>query len=222
MDWAAFFLSLKLAAWTMALTLPIGLVLGRWLAWSRSRARPFVDALVAMPLVLPPTVLGYYFLAGFGGSSVIGHWLQLEFGRGLVFQFEGLVLASIFFNLPFAIQPMQRSFAAIAPDIRAAAWCSGLSRWNTFRHIELPLAWPGVISGLLLTFVHTLGEFGVVLMVGGAIPGETRTIAIAIYDQMQAFHDREAGIMAVTLLAFSFSTVGLTYVLTRRQTGPHG
>src|SRR5690606_23589542 len=129
------------------------------------------------------------------------------------FTFEGLLLASILFNVPFAVQPMQRGFEAVSRDVREAAWCSGMSRWSTFLRIELPLAWPGLLSAFVLTFAHTLGEFGVVLMVGGSIPGETRTIAIAIYDRMQAFDESAAASMAAVLLGFSLAAITLVHVL---------
>ena len=168
-----------------------------------------------LPLVLPPTVLGYYLLLGFGGASPLGLAYQALTGRSLVFSFDGLLLASLIFNLPFAVQPMQRAFASIPRELREAAWVSGLSRWQTFLRIELPLAWPGIAAALVLTFTHTLGEFGVVLMVGGNMPGETKTVAIAIYDQVQAFNDSAAAGMSAMLLAFSFVAVMFVYRLGR-------
>lgn len=221
MDWAALTLSLKLAAWTAALLLPLGILVARGLAWRRFAGKGFAEALIALPLVLPPTVLGYYLLVMFGGASVLGRAFEAVFGRSLVFTFEGLLAASIIFNLPFAIQPMQRAFEAVPADIREAAWVSGMSRWRTFWRIELPLAWPGVISALVLTFAHTLGEFGVVLMVGGNIPGETQTIAIAIYDRVQAFDNAAAASMSALLLALSFIAMGLVYFLTRKVGARH-
>jgi molybdate transport system permease protein len=221
MDWTALTLSLQLAAWTVVLLLPLGVLVARSLAWRRFAGKGFVEALIALPLVLPPTVLGYYLLVLFGGSSPAGQAFLAVFGRSLVFTFEGLLLASLIFNLPFAIQPIQRAFESIQPDLREAAWVSGLSRWETFWRIELPLAWPGVLSALVLTFAHTLGEFGVVLMVGGSIPGETRTIAISIYDRVQAFDDRSAATMSAFLLAFSFIGIGLVSHLTRRVGSRH-
>lgn len=216
MDWGAFRLSLELAAWTVALLLPLGLVIARALAWRAFRARGLVEALVALPLVLPPTVLGFYLLVAFGPASPLGRgWTQV-FGSPLVFSFEGLVAASIIFNLPFTVQPLQRAFEAIAPELREAAWCCGMSRWRTFLRIELPLARAGVITAVVLTFAHTLGEFGVVLMVGGNIPDETRTLSIAIYDRVQAMDDAAAGTMAAFLLAFSFAAMGALYLLQRR------
>lgn len=216
MDWTAFGLSLKLAAWTCAVLLPTALVLGRILAWRRFPLRGWVEALVTLPLVLPPTVLGYYLLVAMGGASPFGRLWEQVFGEGLVFHFGGLLVASILVNLPFAVQPIQRALEAIPPEVREAAWVSGLSPWRTFLKVELPLAWPGVISALALTFAHTMGEFGVVLMVGGNIAGETKTVAVAIYDRAQAFDHSAAGAMSAALLAFSMLAIGLSYTLTRR------
>ena len=221
MDWQALELSLRLALWTCLVLLPLGLWLGRILAWSRFRAKALVEALIALPLVLPPTVLGYYLLVAMGGASPLGQAWQRLVGQPLVFSFEGLLVASVIFNLPFAIQPLQRAFEAIPHEVREAAWVSGLSPFATFRRIELPLAWPGVASAMALTFAHTLGEFGVVLMVGGSIPGETRTIAIAISDRVQAFDDAAAATMSLSLLLISFLTIAVVYLTAGRRAQPH-
>lgn len=213
MDWPALSLSLRLAFWTCVILIPLGVVIARALAFRPPRAKGLIEALVALPLVLPPTVLGYYLMVLMGNATPIGQaWASLT-GRSLVFTFEGLLVASVLFNLPFAVQPLQRAFDAIPPNLREAAWVGGMSAWTTFRRVELPIAWPGLLSALVLTFAHTLGEFGVVLMVGGSIPGETKTIAIAIYDRVQAFDEAAAGIMSMFLLLFSFLTIGLVYVL---------
>jgi molybdate transport system permease protein len=216
-DWGAFKLSLRLAAWTCLLLLPLALLLARALAWRRFLLRGFVEALIALPLVLPPTVLGYYLLIAFSSGSPLGSTFESLFGRTLAFSFDGLLLASVIFNLPFAVQPLQRAFETIPQNVREAAWCSGLTNWWTFWRIELPLAWPGAVTALALTFAHTLGEFGVVLMVGGNIPGETRTAAIAIYDRVQAFDNRAAGAMSALLLALSFLAIGLVFSLGQRS-----
>ena len=216
MDWTALWLSLRLAAFTVLLLLPLGILVGRWLAWRDFAGKGVVEACVALPLVLPPTVLGYYLLVAFGAASPLGRLWQAAFGQPLVFTFEGLLLASIIFNLPFAIQPMQRGFEAIAPELREAAACCGMSPWRALLKVELPLAWPGILTAMVLSFAHTLGEFGIVLMVGGSIPGETKTIAIAIYDRVQAFDDAAAAQMATLLLAISLATIALTYGLSRR------
>lgn len=216
MDWEAINLSLELAAITVAILLPIGVLVGRHFAYHQVAGKAIIEAIVALPLVLPPTVFGYYLLVAFGMASPIGQMWQSLFGRQLVFTFEGLVLASVIFNLPFAIQPMQRGFEAIAPDLRAAAACCGMSRWQALLRVELPLAWPGIVTALVLCFAHTLGEFGIVLMVGGAIPGETKTVAIAIYDRVQAFDNVAAGQMAALLGILSLTTIALTLAASRR------
>ncbi len=222
MDWTAFALSLKLAAATAAILLPIGLMLARALAFRVRRGKGLLEALIALPLVLPPTVLGYYLLLSLGGNSPVGRLWSKVFGHGLVFTFEGLLVASVIINLPFAVQPMQRAFEALPPDVREAAWVSGLTPWRTLWRIELPLAWPGVLSAFVLTLAHTMGEFGVVLMVGGAIPGETKTIALAIYDRSQAFDQASAGVMSAALLAFSVVAITVVYGLTGRVGRRHG
>ncbi|HEY7610227.1 MAG TPA: molybdate ABC transporter permease subunit [Alphaproteobacteria bacterium] len=216
MDWTALRLSLALALWTTLVLLPLAVLIARALAWRRFPGKGFVEALIALPLVLPPTVLGYYMLAAAGRAAPLGQLYEAAFGAPLVFTFEGLVAASLLVNLPFAVQPLQRAFEAVPEQLREAAWCSGLSRAATFARIEMPLAWPGLASAAALTFAHTLGEFGVVLMVGGSIPGETRTISIAIYDRVQAFAMGEAAAMSAALLAFSFIAVGVVYGLGQR------
>ena len=195
----------------MIILLPAGILIARILAWRRFRGKAFVEALFALPLVLPPTVLGYYLLVAMGGASKLGELYESITGHQLVFSFGGLLIASVVFNLPFAIQPMQRAFEAISHEVRDAAACCGLTKWRTLWRIELPLAWPGVLSALVLTFAHTLGEFGVVLMVGGNIPGETRTIAVSIYDRVQAFDDAAAAVMSATLLGVCLIAMGATY-----------
>ncbi len=216
MDWQALILSLKLAAVTLVVLLPAGLWLGRWLAYTQVAGKSFIEAVVVLPLVLPPTVLGYYLLVSMGGASPIGAWVQQNFGARLTFNFLGLLIASIIFNIPFLVQPVQRAFEAIPRQLGEAAAVSGLSVWQTFWRIELPLAWPGVLSACVLTFVHTLGEFGVVLMVGGSIPGETKTIAISIYDRVQSFDLAGANQMALLLLLFSLGAVGATFFASAR------
>ncbi|MFU8863064.1 MAG: molybdate ABC transporter permease subunit [Rhodobacterales bacterium] len=217
MDWTALSLSLQLAAWTVAILLPVSVLAGRFLAYRQFRGKGLVEALVMLPLVIPPTVFGFYLLVAFGRNSPVGDLWQSLFGSQLVFTFEGLVLASVIFNLPFAIQPAQRGFEAIPVEVREAAACCGMSSLTSLRKIELPLAWPGVMTAMVLTFAHTLGEFGIVLMVGGSIPGETKTIAIAIYDRVQGFDDRGAAIMSAVLVAISLFTIALTYWLSARM-----
>ena len=216
MDWPALALSLELGALTVLLLLPLGIIVGRTLAFRRFWGKGFAEALLALPLVLPPTVLGYYLLVTFGGNAPLGQAWKTLAGHSLAFSFDGLLIASIIINLPFAIQPMQRGFEAIPADVREAAACSGLSPWRVMWVIDLPLAWRGIVTGLVLAFAHTLGEFGVVLMVGGNIPGETRTIAVAIYDRVQAFDDHAAGVMSALLLVLSLAALSITYMLSRR------
>ena len=216
MDWPALGVSLWLGAGTIALLLPAGIWFGRVLAIRQFRGKLLVEALVTVPLVLPPTVLGFYLLVTFGARSPIGQAFQAILGQSLAFSFEGLLLASIIANVPFVVQPIQRGFEAIPSDIRDAAACCGLSPWQRFARIEVPLAWPSILTAAILTFAHTLGEFGVVLMMGGNLPGETRTLSVAIYDRMQVFDDRGAGIMAATLLAISVTTLMATTALSRR------
>ncbi len=212
MDWQALTLSLKLAFWACLLLVPLATLLVRWLVQAPPLVRRLFQVAIALPLVLPPTVMGFYLLQLFGRGSPLGRLYERLTGESLVFSFEGLVAAALIFNLPFAVQPLERAFAAIPREVREAAWVSGLSPLATFFRIELPLAWPGLVSALVLTFTHTLGEFGVLLMVGGAIPGETRTVAIAIYDSVQALEDQAAATMALVLLAVSFLTLALVYL----------
>lgn len=216
MDWQTLTLSFKLALCTVLVLLPIGILAGRLLAYQKFRGKIFAITFIALPLVLPPTVLGFYILSNISEQAYLGQWYHQLTGKPLAFTFEALILASVIFNLPFAILPMQKSFENIATDIREAAWCCGLSNFHTFWKIELPLAWPGIIAALILVFAHTLGEFGVVLMVGGNIPGDTRTAAIAIYDYMQVLNDNAAGRLSALLLVFSFTSIILINLLNRR------
>lgn len=216
MDWPALLLSVRLAGLTALILLPLGIVLGRWLALRKFRGRAVVEAALAIPLLLPPTVIGFYLLTAFGGQSPLGQAWQWIFGHTLVFSFEGLLLASVLVNIPFAVQPIQRAFAAVPEELRQAASSCGASPWRVLRAVELPLAWPGILTGLVLTFAHTIGEFGVVLMIGGSVPGETRTISIAIYDRVQAFDMPAAGVMSLFLLALSLAALGVVYALSNR------
>ncbi|MCX7150761.1 MAG: molybdate ABC transporter permease subunit [Rhodocyclales bacterium] len=216
MDWSALSLSLQLAVMTTLLLLPLAVMLARPLAWVSFPGKGLIDALVTLPLLLPPTVLGFYLLGVFAPQGALGQaWLALT-GRGLVFSFDGLLLASLLVNIPFAVQPVQRAFEAIPREAREAAWCCGLSSWQTLWRVELPLAWPGLASAMVLTFVHTLGEFGVVLMVGGNLDGATRTLSIAIYDRVQAFDDTGAARMSLLLVLIAFAAVGSLHFFTRK------
>ena len=216
MDWEALRLSLKLATVTLIVLLPAGIIVGRWLAYSSFRGKAWIESLIILPLVLPPTVLGYYLLVSVGGASPLGRWFAEVFNIQLAFNFLGLLLASLVFNVPFLVQPVQRAFETIPREYREAAAVSGLSAWRAFWKVELPLAWPGVFSAMVLTFVHTLGEFGVVLMIGGSIPGETKTIAISIYDRVQGFDLDGANRMASLLLVLSLCAVAASFFAAAR------
>jgi len=217
MDWSAIGLSLRLATATTLILLIVGLPLGGWLALSNRRGRWAVDALVALPLVLPPTVLGFCVLVALGPRSPIGRAYEALTGSAIVFSFEGLLAASVLYSLPFAVQPFAAAFAAVDRNLIETAWCLGASRVRTFMRIVVPLARPGIIAGAVLSFAHTVGEFGVVLMVGGNIPGSTRTVSISIYDDVQAFDYGRAGRTAAILFAFSFVVLATTYRLQRRS-----
>jgi molybdate transport system permease protein len=217
MDWSAIVLSLRLATATTLILLVIGVPLAGWLALSHRRGRWAVDALVALPLVLPPTVLGFYVLVALGPRSPLGQAYEAITGTTLVFSFQGLLVASVLYSLPFAVQPFAAAFAAVDRNLIEAAWCLGASRVRTFTQVVVPLARPGIIAGVVLSFAHTVGEFGVVLMVGGNVPGSTRTVSISIYDDVQAFDYARAGRTAALLLAFSFVVLAVTYRLQRRS-----
>jgi molybdate transport system permease protein len=219
MDWSALHVSLTLAVLTTLALLPVGMALARWLAVTAWAGRPVVEALLLLPLLLPPTVIGFYFLVAFGQGSAWGVWLAAS-GIRLVFTLEGLLLVSVLVNLPFMVQPIQRSFAAVPHSLREAAWVSGLSTWQTFWRIELPLAWPGLLAGMALTVAHTLGEFGVVLMVGGNIEGETRTLSVSLYDKVQGMDLQSAHVMALALVGISL--LALSLVLAFDRVGQRG
>ena len=212
-DWPAILLSVKLAAIVSALLLVIGLPVAHWIAFSPWRGKFLVEAVVALPLVLPPTVLGFYVLMAIGARSPVGRAWTAWTGHGLAFTFEALILASILYSLPFAVQPIAAAFSQVDRTFVEASSTLGASRWRTFVRVILPLSVEGVLAGAVLTFAHTLGEFGVVLMVGGNLPGVTRTVSIAIYDQVQAFQYEAANRTALLLLGFSFMVLAGVYGL---------
>ncbi len=216
MNWQALVLSLKLAGVVSALLLVVGLPIAYWITYSPRRWKFLVEAVVALPLVLPPTVLGFYVLVALGSRSPAGRWYQERFGHALAFSFEGLVMASVLYSLPFAVQPFASAFAGVDRRLLDAAATLGAGRWRRFARVILPLSRVGVLTGVVLSFAHTLGEFGVVLMVGGNIPGETRTVSIDIYDQVQALEYSGANQTALALLVFSFVVLSLVYALNRR------
>jgi molybdate transport system permease protein len=216
MDWTAIALSVKLAALVSTILLVIALPLAHWLTFARRRWTFLVEALVALPLVLPPTVLGFYVLVSIGSRSPVGRTWTAWTGHGLAFTFEGLVLASLLYSLPFAVQPIAAAFTSIDTSLLEASAMLGASPWRTFVRITLPLSIEGILAGVILSFAHTIGEFGVVLMVGGNLPGVTRTISISIYDQVQALQYDAANQTALVLLAFSFLVLAAVYGLRRR------
>ncbi|MCH2220055.1 MAG: molybdate ABC transporter permease subunit [Dechloromonas sp.] len=216
MDWPSITLSAELALVTLIILLPLALAVARWLAVTPLRGKPWIEGLLALPLVLPPTVIGYYLLVAMSSHTALGGLYERLVGHTLAFSFSGLVVASVVFNIPFAVQPIQRAFEAISSDVREAGQCCGLTFWHAFLRIEMPLAWPGILSAAVMTFAHTLGEFGVVLMVGGNIPGETKTVAISIYDKVQSFDQHAAGAMALLLLVISLVTIGVSYGMVER------
>ncbi|WP_417762360.1 molybdate ABC transporter permease subunit [Shewanella sp.] len=216
MDWVALWLSGKLALVSVLILLPLALWLGRTLAYRQLFGKAWLEALIMIPLVLPPTVVGYYLLVGLGRESWLGAMLERYLDIQLVFHFSGLVIASIIINIPFAVQPIQRAFEAIPAELRDAAACCGMSRWRIFWRLELPLAWPGILTAFVLSFSHVLGEFGVVLMMGGAIAGETKTLSIAIYDRVQDLDYDAAGVMSMLLVLFAMVTLAITSAMSRR------
>ena len=220
MDWTALGVSLRLGLGTVLVLLPLGLWLGHRLATHRFRGRLLVEALVTVPLVLPPTVLGFYLLVAFGARSPLGQAFASIVGQALPFSFTGLLVASAIANIPFMVQPMQRAFEAVPADVRDAAACCGLSPWQRFLRIDVPLAWPGILTALILTFAHTLGEFGVVLMIGGNIPHETRVVSIAIYDHVETLDYAAAHRLAAILLAISFAVLLFVFATNRRSARP--
>ena len=215
-DWQAMELTLELALIVAGALLVLGLPVAWWITFSKWRAKFLVEALVGLPLILPPTVLGFYLLLAFGSHSAFGRWWQSTTGHTLAFSFTGLVIGSILYSFPFAVQPFAASFAAVDRDLLDASSVLGASGWRTFWRVVMPLSVPGLLTGLVLSFAHTVGEFGVVLMIGGNIPGITRTISIDIYDRVQAGEYATANHTALILLAFSFVILALVYGLNRK------
>jgi molybdate transport system permease protein len=215
-EWTAVRVTMELAAATVAVLLVIGTPLAYWLAFTKTRLRPIFEALVAMPLVLPPTVLGFYLLLLFGPQNPVGSlWLTLT-GTTLAFSFSGLVVASVVYSLPFVVQPLQQAFMQIGRGPLEAAATLGAGPRDAFFSVAAPLAVRGFITAIVLGFAHTIGEFGVVLMVGGNIPGETRLISIAIYESVETLNYREAHILSSGLLMFSFLVLLGVFLLNRR------
>ena len=216
MNWEALITSLELASITSIALIVIALPLSYWIAFSRWRWKFIVEAVVALPLVLPPTVLGFYILVAMGPKTLLGRFYEMIVGHGLPFTFGGLVFASILYSLPFAVQPIAAAFGSIERKYIEASWMLGVSNLETFFRVIIPLSWAGVLTGVVLSFAHTLGEFGVVLMVGGDIPGVTRTLSIDIYDQVQALNYSQAAVTSATLLIISFLILSIVYGLNRK------
>jgi molybdate transport system permease protein len=209
-------LSLKLAACVASLLLVIATPIAYWLAYSTWRGKFLLEAVVALPLVLPPTVLGFYALLAMGPAGPLGKFWNAAFGHGLAFTFGGLLIASVFYSFPFAVQPLMGAFESVDGKLLNASAILGASPWRTFCSVILPLSLPGIVTAVVLCFAHTLGEFGVVLMVGGSLPGVTRTASIAIYDQVQSLEYGQANRMALVLLLISFAVLSVVYAVNRR------
>jgi molybdate transport system permease protein len=216
MDLGALRLSLALSALTTAALLVVGLPIAHWLATTRWRFRFLAEAVVALPLVLPPTVLGFYLLWGMGPNGPLGRAFELVAGHPFPFSFAGLLVASVLYSLPFAVQPFAAAISAVDPRLVEASHTLGVSRLGTFLRVTLPLSWDGVLAGAVLSFAHTMGEFGVVLMVGGNVPGVTRTLSIAVFDHVEALEYGAAHRTAALLLAISFAVLAVVYALQRR------
>jgi molybdate transport system permease protein len=216
MDLDALRLSLRLATLTTLALLALGLPLAHWIATSRRRWKFLVEAVVALPIVLPPTVLGFYLLVGLGPQGLLGRAWEAVVGSRFPFSFGGLLCASILYSLPFAVQPFAAAIAGVDPRLVEASHSLGASPLRTFFRVTLPLAWHGIVAGAVLAFAHTLGEFGVVLMVGGNIAGRTRTLSISLFDQVEGLEYGAANQTAALLLALSFAVLTLVYALQRR------
>jgi molybdate transport system permease protein len=209
-------LSIQLALVTTLVLVLIGTPLAWWLSQTKWKLKPAVQAVVAMPIVLPPTVLGFYLLVLLGPDGAIGGWWVQLTGNALTFSFTGLVVASCVYSLPFAVQPMQNAFESLPRQYLERAWTLGASRLDAFFSIAVPLSARGFVSGIVLSFAHTLGEFGVVLMVGGNIPGETRVVSIAIYDHVESLNYTAAHQMSLLLIGFAFAVLAAMFVVNRR------
>ncbi|KAA3643666.1 MAG: molybdate ABC transporter permease subunit [Bacteroidetes bacterium] len=212
MDYAPLILTFKLSLITTGFLLILSIPLAYWLAYTKSGIKPVVETLVSMPLVLPPTVLGFYLLVSFSPSNSFGAWLNETFGLSLLFSFEGLVFASILYSLPFMVQPIQSGFSGLSPSLKEAAYVLGKSKWNTLINVLLPNMKSSLLTGIVLAFAHTIGEFGLVLMIGGNIPGKTKVASIAIYDEVEALNYGLANHYSLILFAITFTILLLVYL----------
>lgn len=213
MDWGPLILTFHLASVTTAILLLISIPLAYWLSYSRWKFKPVVEALVSMPLVLPPTVLGFYLLIAFSPSNPLGSWLLEYLGLRLIFSFEGLVLGSIIYSLPFMVHPIQSGFSNLSSSLKEASYVLGKSRLSTLFYVLLPNIKPSLLTGIVLAFAHTIGEFGVVLMIGGNIPGETKVASIVIYDEVEALNYAAAGNYSLVLFVLTFCILLSVYVI---------
>jgi molybdate transport system permease protein len=216
MTWDPLLLTFKLAAITTFILLLVGIPIGYGIAYSRFRFKPAVEALISMPLVLPPTVLGFYFLLAFSPQNAFGNWLDQWLDLQLVFSFSGLVLASLIYSLPFMVQPLQSGFLGLPNSLREAAKLMGKSKWETLLRVLLPNMKASVLTGIVLSFAHTIGEFGVVLMIGGSIPGKTKVASIAIYEQVEAMNYEAANFYSGVLFTLTFLILLAVYALNGR------
>ncbi|MEO0731233.1 MAG: molybdate ABC transporter permease subunit [Bacteroidota bacterium] len=221
MNWQPLLLTFQLALVTTLVLLLIGLPLAYFLARSQVRGKALLTALVSMPLVLPPTVLGFYFLLAFSPNNTFGAWLDDWLGIRLVFSFPGLVLASVIYSLPFMVQPVRAGLEALPPSLLEAAHLMGKSRWQILRRVELPNIRPALLTGIVLSFAHTIGEFGVVLMIGGNIPSQTRVASIAIYDEVEALNYGAANTYSLVLFVVTFCILAAVYRFNGRAAPLH-
>ena len=212
-DWNPLLLTFKLALITTILLLIISIPLAYWLANTRSRIKPIAETLVSMPLVLPPTVIGFYMLLALSPSNAFGNWLDQWIGLRLVFSFEGLVLGSLIYSLPFMVHPIQAGFANLSPALKNASYSLGKSKLTTLTRVLLPNMKPSLITGIILAFAHTIGEFGVVLMIGGNISGQTRVASIAIYDEVESLNYGAANTYSMILFGITFLILLFVYLI---------
>ncbi|MFH1245922.1 MAG: molybdate ABC transporter permease subunit [Candidatus Omnitrophota bacterium] len=216
-DWQPFFLTFKLALVTTVILIVTGMPIAYWLAFSKSKLRFIIEPLVSLPLVLPPTVLGFYILVAFSPKHFLGAFLESSLGIRVVFSFWGLVIGSVIFSLPFMVNPIKSGFQNFPRVLIEASYCLGKSRWETFRKVMLPNIKPALLSGLVMAFAHTIGEFGVVLMVGGNIPGQTRLASIMIFSEVEALNYQTANFYSLVLVGISFFILFIFYYLNRKS-----
>ncbi len=213
MNWEPLILTFKLAVLTTFILLVVALPLARWLSTTKAKIKPVIETLVSMPLVLPPTVLGFYFLMAFSPNNFFGNWLNEWLGVKLVFSFAGLTVASVLYSLPFMVHPLQSGLSSIPQSVTEAAYVMSKSTWETFFKVQLPQIKPALLTGIVLSFAHTVGEFGVVLMIGGNIPGKTKVASIAIYDEVEALNYDAAHLYSFILFAITFCILLVVYLV---------